>query len=115
MAKTHCSNVHVCTTESLQAGIDIPAGGCPFCGNKTLQVGWVSSDCSLCRASFCDHSGYTVRSVREGMKMTRKQLAEAAGLKTSTIKRYEWVWPSRKYWDWLKGYTKVFFEEEGEL
>jgi hypothetical protein len=96
---------HICTTKSLQAGIDVPPTDCPFCKHKTLYAGWVGMDCSTCRASFCDHSGFTVRSVRDGLKMTRKELAEQAGLRPSTIKRYEWVHPSRKYWEWLKSYS----------
>jgi len=98
---------HICTTESLQAGIDIPPAECPFCRHVTLFAGWTSQDCRICRAAFCGDLGFTVRSVREGLKMSRKELAGHAGLRPSTIKRYEWVHPSRKYWEWLKGFTEA--------
>ena len=102
-------SIHICTTESLQAGVDMPPTICPFCRHKSLYAGWVGQDCRTCGASFSDHMGFTVRSVREGMKMTRREMAGHAGLRPSTIKHYEWIWPSRRYFDWLKGFAEAHY------
>ena len=107
-------SIHICTTESLQAGVDIPPSVCPFCKQRTLYAGWVSQDCRTCGASFCGELNYTVMRVRDGMKMSRKELAGHAGLKPSTIKRYEWVWPSRRYFNWLLGFAAAHYSQSRE-
>lgn len=108
---------HICTAESLRAGCeDIPPFECPFCGHKTALVGWTNAYCTTCMAQLTmgESPGHTVMSVREGMKMTRREIADHAGLKPSTIKKYEWVWPSRKYLEWLKKFTHRHYEAEQE-
>ena len=97
---------HLCTTQSLRAGVDMPPSECPFCKHKALFMDWCGATCDTCGASFYDHSGFTLRDIRLKLGMTRRELADTAGLKPSTIKRYEWCGPSKRYWEWMKWYTK---------
>jgi len=55
-----------------------------------------------------------VRGIRRQTGLSRKEVAERAGLKASTIKSYEWKGPSKKYYEWFKGFVKYFYEQLGD-
>lgn len=104
--------LHVCTTESLRAGIDEPAMECMVCGHKTMYLDWVGCKCDTCQADTTwegDRAGF-VRTIRQHTKMTRKAIALMAGLKVGTIKSYEWKQPSKKYYGWLCVFIKDFYK-----
>ena len=103
-------SIHICTDESLRAGIDEPPMECSFCGHQTLYIGWVDMTCTTCGAQSCDGDiRYTIQAVRHRMRFSRRELATEAGLSPKTLKNYEWCWPSKRYWEWLKGYTRRFY------
>jgi len=95
--------MHICTTESFRAGIEQIPGKCFMCGHNTMMPDWCGGHCDTCHADLSwdgDCSGM-VRTVRQSAGLTRKQIADKAGLKPSTIKKYEWCWPSKRYWKWF--------------
>ena len=103
--------MHICTTESLRAGIDEPPRECFICGKETLFMDWCGLNCDTCGADTAwenDLAGF-VRSIRTHSGLTRREIAVKAGLKPGTIKAYEWKWPSRKYRDWLAGFIREFY------
>ena len=104
---------HICTTNSLRAGINQPPFNCCVCDKQTMFVDWVGSKCDTCGADTAweENLAGFVRSIRQRTKLTRKEIAQAAGLKPSTIKSYEWKHPSRKYYDWFRGFIKEFYEK----
>ena len=110
------SDIHVCTTNSLRAGIDAPAMTCFLCGKKTMFLDWCGMKCDTCKADTAwdgDLAGQ-VRSVRRHTGLSRKDIALESGLKQSTIKSYEWKLPSKKYYKWFKGFVARFYEQLGD-
>jgi hypothetical protein len=102
--------MHICTTQSLRAGIDIEPMLCGFCNHKTLFTSWVGAECDTCGADY----GYQslpgiVRSIREHTGLTRRQIADELGYKYETIKTYEFVKCSYVYRDKISKFvTKLY-------
>lgn len=91
----------------------MPPTVCPICDHKTMFSGWTGSNCDTCGVNLSEgiYQSGIVRTVREYTKLSRKEIAEKAGLKPSTIKSYEWKRPSKKYFVWFKEFIKQFYEE----
>ena len=108
--------LHICTTESLRAGIDEPAIECNVCGRKTMFLDYCGFRCDTCGADTAwdgDLAGF-VRTIRRKTKLTRKQISDKAGLKPATVKNYEWIHPSKKYFNWFKGFIKNHYAQLGD-
>lgn len=106
---------HICTTDSLRAGIEQEAAECFVCGRKTMFMDWCGCRCDTCGADTAwdnDLAGF-IRSIRKITGLSRTEIAEKANLKPSTIKRYEWCWPSKKYYEWFKTFIKSFYDDLG--
>ncbi len=92
----------ICGTEALYAGAIEGHGDCMICGreNVPLRYGWVGTLCTVCERDWEseDPSG-TVRGRLEYLGLTRKEMAQRTGLAQETIKHYETIWPSRRYFD----------------
>ena len=95
-------SVHICTTKSLYAGaIDIK-GACMVCGREDvhLRCGYVGTLCTVCGYDWeSEFPSGTVRQRREYLGLTRREMAERMGLAAATIKNYETIWPSKRYFD----------------
>lgn len=94
--------IHVCTFDSLAAGLeDLDfVDECPIClETATQQTSWVSFRCTACKRSYSYDGGFRliVSSQRVMLKLTRRQLGEKIGYAPSTIKKYEWTWPTKAY------------------
>ena len=101
--------IHICTTQSLRAGIDQTPMLCPWCNHKTMFASWVSLECDTCGADSESYASDCARRMRIKTGLTRKQIAEKAGLQPSTIKKYEWCNPSERYWNWFKVFVREFY------
>ena len=107
-------NIHICTTDSLRAGIDSESMTCFMCGHKTAHLDWVGIMCDTCGAdtSWDFDTAGLIRSVRKRTRLSRKEIASLAGLKRETIKSYEWNGPSQKYYEWFKKFIKGYYDEK---
>ncbi len=99
---------HVCTTESLRAGIDSPPMECPYCGKKTLLILWPSLNCTTC--GYDSEYRNPIKTMREITGLSRKDIALRTGLKASTIKKYEWCETSEKYLKWFKCFIREWYK-----
>lgn len=95
--------VHIATTDTFFVdAIQFEASKCLICQQvATSEAGWIGIRCHLCRQVWDSDMwcGLIARRRREVMNLTRRQIAEKAGLKPSTIKRYEFVEISKAYYD----------------
>ena len=92
----------ICGTEALYAGAIDGRGDCMICGRKNipLKYGWAGTLCTVCGRDWeIEHPAGTVRRRREYLGLTRKGMAKRTGLAQETIKHYETIWPSRRYFD----------------
>jgi hypothetical protein len=107
------THIHICTTESLRAGIESEAFECFMCGKNTMFMDWVGAKCDTCQAdtSWEDNAAGLVRSVRKSTGLTRNDIAEKSGLKSSTIKSYEWKSPSNRYYQWFRRFIQEFYSK----
>lgn len=113
---TAVNTVHICTTQSLRAGIDLPPLECDVCEQMTCYIDWCGTSCDTCGAMDAGETYLSdyIREIRIRTGLSRKEIAVKAGLKPSTIKKYEWVHPSEKYHIWFKAFIKKFCEDLGE-
>lgn len=109
-------NVHICTIQSLAAGVPQQKGlKCPFCHHKGgVIMCWTGLYCGTCGfdGSWGGDLAGQVRSIREHTGLTRKEIAQRASLQPSTIKKYEWCWPSRHYYHWFINFIRHHYHEE---
>jgi hypothetical protein len=94
--------IHICTFDSLAAGLeDLDfVDECRIClKTAKQQTSWVALRCIACghQYSFDEGTRGIVTSQRRMLKLTRRQLGEKIGYKPSTIKKYEWTWPTKAY------------------
>lgn len=102
-------NIHISTTKTFRTS-DTPYI-CPVCTHKTMYSGWNGSDCDTCGADTShEYRSDFIRSIRERTGLSRKEIGEKSGLKSSTIKSYEWKMPSKKYYEWFKEFIKQFYK-----
>lgn len=101
---------HMTTTNSLRAGIDQTPSECHVCKHNTFYMDWVGASCDTCGADtawLCDGDlGGFIRSIRTRCGLSRKDVSDAYGCSTKTIKSYEWGKPSNRYYDWFVNYIK---------
>lgn len=97
---------HICTNKSFLAGaIDIKLK-CLICRNRcNHKVGYIVQRCCGCNTCYDDDLGKTVKLRRKYLSMSKSDIANAYGVKVSTISEYE-RWPSKKYWHWILDYQK---------
>ena len=107
---------HICTTDSLRAGIPQHAHDCFMCGRETMFDDWVGAKCDTCGADTSWEGDYAglVRSVRTRTMLSRKQFSKLIGLKPSTIKKYEFVYPSKKYYQKFRKVIAEFYNKLGD-
>lgn len=104
--------VHIATSESLLAGAISFLGYCPCCcrENALQRTGYAGGHCECCGEYYChDSLNSTVRSRRKLLGFTRKDMAIVAGVKPQTIRNYENVWPSKRYWELTAELVKAEF------
>jgi hypothetical protein len=105
--------MHICTTNSLRAGIDIPPMDCPVCGHKTMFASWASNECDTCGADTgCENLPDYMRTIRNKTGLTRRQIANELGYKYSTVKKYEWCRTSSVYWVKFQVFIKEFYKDK---
>ena len=95
-------SLSICGTEALYAGSVEGSGNCMICGreNVVLKYGYVGTLCTCCGKDWSvDFPSGTVRRRREYLGLTRREMAERVGLAPATIKHYETIWPSKRYFD----------------
>ena len=95
--------IHICTTDSFFVDAPIIETKCLVCGEIcNAEIGWIGERCSACGSvysPFDDYASDIVRKRREKLGLTRRQIADKLGYKRTTIKNYEWVKPSKKYYE----------------
>ena len=104
------SDVHICSTRSLSAGVDLPAVECPLCLQKTLVRTWVDSECGTCGLNTERYVGENLMVARRRMGLTRKQFGELIGYKPATVKKYEWTNPSSNYIRWCEKIIREHYQ-----
>ena len=95
-------SISICTTENLYAGAIEVRGDCMICGRKNvpLKFGYVGVLCTVCGYDWeSEFPSGTVRQRREYLGLTRAEMAEKIGLAKATIKHYETIWPSKRYFE----------------
>ena len=105
---------HICTTDSLSAGVDIPPSECPFCKKETLIATWVDSACSTCGFDTGRYAGENAMVVRQNMGFSRSHFADRIGYSKHTIKTYEWGDPSEIYMDAFRKFVHGFYKHINE-
>lgn len=106
------SNIKICTTNSLRAGIDLPPMECPYCKHETLYPDWVSFRCDTCGNDVEHYTCDNIRNIRQQMNVTRAQIADALGYSKHTVKKYEFNNPSESYWRKFKLYVRKFYKNK---
>jgi len=104
--------IHVATTKSYRAGADPTPLECAYCGHKTAFVSYVSLECDTCGADSAwenDIAGQ-LKAIRVKSGISRRDLAQVAGLKTATIRTYECVWPSKAYYNWFLTFIRQHYK-----
>lgn len=105
-------DIHVCTTNSLRAGIDQAPSKCHFCGQKTLFFDWVGALCDTCGADIDLPAHTNIRRAREKKGISRKQWAKLTGYAYLTISNYDLNGFSRPYIDKsIKILRKIYSEQ----
>jgi hypothetical protein len=92
--------IHIATTDTFFVDAPKHEGECWICGTRCEQeMGWIGMRCSKCNSVYDSEMGLqrVVRMRRELMNLSRRQMADKCGIKASTVKKYEWVWPSKHY------------------
>lgn len=70
------------------------------CKKSTLRLGWVGEKCDKCLSCvdpFEIMACKIVKMRRELMKLSRIEMAKLTGYSRHTIKKYEFTYPSRRY------------------
>ncbi len=75
-----------------------------------MYTSWVDSRCDTCGACG-EYASDIIRNVRQHTGLTRREIANLAGLKIGTIKAYEWKTPSKKYYAWFKSFIREFYNK----
>ena len=77
---------------------------CTICGAVTdHRIGYLDMHCSNCKTYYDPFElNQIVEKRRKYLGLTRKEMAEKAGVKPATIRKYENYWPSKQYWELIK-------------
>jgi len=96
-------HIHICTNESLVAGGEEIELKCPVCLITSKQtVGFAGCLCRKCGNLTNDEwKGFIARLRREYLGKSRRDIAKALGILPATIRQYETVKCSKKYFDRL--------------
>jgi hypothetical protein len=108
--------MHICTTKSLRAGLEIYAPKeCPFCLHETLFYGYISMDCDTCGASMSGQFvGHTLRQIRSHAGWSRREYSKISGYAIQTIRNNEFNATSRFYLACFKtNVVKFYNNKEG--
>lgn len=106
--------VHVCTSETFFHDAVRITSVCLFCGKRGNHLlGWVSLRCEHCGNEWSLDWAMPdcVREIRAKLKLTRKQMGEKLGYSPKTIKKYEWSWCSKPYFQKV---TELCHQEIGK-
>ncbi len=106
------SDLKICTTKSLRAGIDLPPMVCSYCKHETLYPDWVSARCDTCGYDVEHYTCDNIRIIRQKMNVTRVQIADALGYSKHTVKKYEFNDPSNSYWHKFKLYVEKHYNNQ---
>ncbi len=93
---------HICTNESLVAGGIDHKLVCPICCTESkVTSGYAGTLCRSCGFMWSseDWRGSIAMMRRRYLKKNRKQMGELTGYSPMTIKQYEWVNCSKKYYE----------------
>lgn len=104
------SLVHIATSDSFLVDAVECETTCPLCGvsGKNL-LGWNGMRCLECRHDWFLDMAWPdiVRTQRQILRLSRREMGEITGYSPKTIKRYEWVRCSKPY---LAAALRVFQE-----
>ena len=104
--------IHICTHDSLAAGIEQPEKmPCPICTEKML-VTWVDIVCRNCGFNSEFDTSHAVRALRSRAKIKRSVFAQEMGVKPKTVSVYEHAPMPKKYWEKAKQYFIDYYQKQ---
>lgn len=94
-------SVNICTRESMMADAIDVTDFCLVCGrdNVLLRIGWLDIKCTACGKFFStEECNRIIKSRRDYLGLSVAEMAAKVGLKPQTVRQYEKIWPSKKYY-----------------
>ena len=92
--------LHISTQETFMVdAIEVDNCYCPVCCKETKQrIGWLDAHCSNCNQYSNEACNQTVQKRRTLLGFSVDEIAKRLRLNKSTIRYYEKMWPSKRYW-----------------
>lgn len=95
--------IHIATTDTFFIDAPVVEAKCFICGVRCKhEIGWIEERCSNCGSVYSPFEitmPDVVRKRRELFNLTRRQFGELIGYKPASVKRYEWVECTQRYFD----------------